>query len=102
MPKGMNTKRHLVAYIYGHGPQITRFLIYSHTDIPLSERRKVKAKERIKGLSKVNVLIWKAIRTTLDSDFRIWIQVRFCFMVYAIYAFLIIRHEHQFLYAMKC
>jgi len=57
---------------------------------------KVKVIERTKGLSKVNLLIWKAIRATLESDFRIWIQVRFRFIVYAVYLFLIIRHEHNF------
>jgi len=57
---------------------------------------KVKVIERTKGLSKVNLLIWKAIRATLESDFRIWIQVRFRFIVYAVHLFLIIQHEHNF------
>uniref|UniRef100_A0A6N2KCS2 Alcohol dehydrogenase-like C-terminal domain-containing protein n=1 Tax=Salix viminalis TaxID=40686 RepID=A0A6N2KCS2_SALVM len=75
--------------------QIRLHVLHSHTDIPLLERKNKANVERIKGLSKVN-MFWKAIRTTLVSDFLIWIQVRFRFIVYAVYAFLIIRHEHNF------
>uniref|UniRef100_A0A6N2L3B4 Fe2OG dioxygenase domain-containing protein n=1 Tax=Salix viminalis TaxID=40686 RepID=A0A6N2L3B4_SALVM len=42
--------------------------------LAIDKKTKVKV-ERTKGLSKEYVLIWKVIRTTLYSDFRIWIQI---------------------------
>ena len=68
-------------------------LNFAHSDIPLSERKLKKVKiERTKGLSKAELVNLEGH----PYDFRIWIQVRFRFIVYAIYLFLIIRYEHNF------
>ena len=73
-------------------PRLYMLLHFSYWYLIIWEKTKVKV-ERKKGLLKKNVLIWKSIRTTLDSDFRIWIQERFCFIIHT---FLIIRHECNF------
>uniref|UniRef100_A0A6N2LFV5 non-specific serine/threonine protein kinase n=1 Tax=Salix viminalis TaxID=40686 RepID=A0A6N2LFV5_SALVM len=63
----------MVPYQFEQVQAITRHASFSFC---ISEKNKLS--KRIKRLSKENVLIWKVIRTTLESDFQIWIQ-NFCF-----------------------